>query len=676
MNGDRAIENLREALRHSPENIPLRRHLAETLLGQGRPDQAEVEFREALSLAPDDSSLKFGLANSFHQQGKSSLASVLLEDLTRKADVPPRAFLLYARLLFQAGEVEEAVKQYRRGVADDPSVADPEFAGRLGIRDFEEEHDTEELEDEVVEGKVRASWGESSPDLEGEVERPSLRFADVGGMESVKDEIRIKIIHPMNHPDLYRAYGKSIGGGILLYGPPGCGKTYLARATAGEISASFISVGINDVLEMWIGNSERNLHALFEQARANAPCVLFFDEVDALAASRTDLKASGGRQLINQFLSELDGVGSQNEGVLILAATNAPWHLDPAFRRPGRFDRILFVPPPDAPARAAILRLLCRGKPVQDVDYDHLAKKSRELLGGRPPGRRRPGGRGQAPRGDEVGNPQTPGDQGLALGGLGRSGLRRASGSRRLATTPSIPTRPGSTTTSSNISKSHEPIPPAGDSSCSSRAAMNWPTASSARISPRPPITRSPTPSWRSAWSQGGQADEALREADEAVRCGPDVAFCHYVRGSRPPGHESAWPRPKPPPGRRSSSTPRMPITPPSWPPSRWSVATGKGRSKPPTEGSHSIPEHAGCLNLRAMALVQLGRKDEASRTLGSALADDPENALTHANQGWALLHRGRSWPGPHSISGRRSGSTPRWNGPRSGSSRRSRLGS
>ncbi len=154
-------------------------------------------------------------------------------------------------------------------------------------------------------------------------------------METLKEEIRIKIIHPLNHPDLYRAYGKSIGGGILLYGPPGCGKTYLARATAGEIHAGFLAVGINDVLEMWIGNSERNLHALFEHARQNTPCVLFFDEVDALAASRADLRASAGRQLINQFLAELDGIGARNEGVLVLAATNAPWHLDPAFRRPG-----------------------------------------------------------------------------------------------------------------------------------------------------------------------------------------------------------------------------------------------------------------------------------------------------------------------------------------------------
>jgi SpoVK/Ycf46/Vps4 family AAA+-type ATPase len=132
---------------------------------------------------------------------------------------------------------------------------------------------------------------------------------------------------------------------------------------------------------MWIGNSERNLHALFDQARDNKPCVLFFDEVDALGARRSDMQHSGGRHLINQFLAEMDGIASNNDGLLILAATNSPWHLDPAFRRPGRFDRVLFVPPPDAAARAEILRILCRDKPVQDIDYAHLAKKTDQFSG-------------------------------------------------------------------------------------------------------------------------------------------------------------------------------------------------------------------------------------------------------------------------------------------------------
>ena len=166
-----------------------------------------------------------------------------------------------------------------------------------------------------------------------------------------------------------------------VYCPPGCGKTHLARATAGEIQAEFISVGLNDILDMWIGNSEKNFHQLFDRARRNQPCVLFFDEVDALAASRADLRQSSGKQLINQFLTELDGVQHSNQEVLILAATNAPWHLDTAFRRPGRFDRILLVPPPDAAARATILRIICQGKPLADIDYQFLAQKTEGCSG-------------------------------------------------------------------------------------------------------------------------------------------------------------------------------------------------------------------------------------------------------------------------------------------------------
>ncbi|MCL4138994.1 UNVERIFIED_CONTAM: hypothetical protein GTU68_044373 [Idotea baltica] len=200
-------------------------------------------------------------------------------------------------------------------------------------------------------------------------------------MEEVKEEINLKIIAPLQHPELYKAYGKSIGGGLLMYGPPGCGKTHLARATAGEVNAAFISVGINDILDMWIGNSEKNLHQLFQVARAQAPCVLFFDEVDALGASRTDMKQSGSRHLINQFLSELDGDKYSNDGVLVLAATNSPWNMDSAFRRPGRFDRILFVPPPDEAARASILEILMRDKPIEKIDYFNLAKKTAGLSG-------------------------------------------------------------------------------------------------------------------------------------------------------------------------------------------------------------------------------------------------------------------------------------------------------
>ena len=370
--GDEAIAGLREALRISPNNLPLRQHLADSLASLGRYDDAEGEYKSAIGLSPDNVKLKLGLANVFYLQGKNSAAMVIVEEMLKSPDAPAKARVLHAKLLERAGDVERAVRQYRRAIADDPSAADGDFAGRLGIRTEADEAGDEE----VADGRLRAMRESPAAAAEPGVEKPSVTFKNVGGMDALKEEIAIKIIRPMTHPELYKAYGKAIGGGILMYGPPGCGKTHLARATAGEISANFISVGISEVLDMWIGSSERNLHAMFEQARRSRPCVLFFDEVDALAASRSDMRASAGRHMINQFLAEMDGIGSSNDGVLILAATNAPWHVDAAFRRPGRFDRILFVPPPDVSARASILRIHLAGKPVDAIDHEHVAKKT------------------------------------------------------------------------------------------------------------------------------------------------------------------------------------------------------------------------------------------------------------------------------------------------------------
>lgn len=368
--GDDTIRALREALSHSPDNIPLREHLASTLASYGRFDEAEREYREAVTAAPASASLKLGLARVYFQQAKLSQAAVVLEGLMKGPSIAPAARLLYARVLHRSGDRERAAHHYRTAVEQDASFADPALASELDVSAsgqpaWEPEEDRERIPAQPTPARSRM-----------EIEKPKVDFSSVGGMEGVKDEVRLKIIYPLQKPDLYKAYGKAVGGGILLYGPPGCGKTHLARATAGEVNAKFMAVGISDVLNMWMGESERNLHEVFEQARSNTPCVLFFDEVDALGASRTDLRQSAGRQLVNQFLSELDGVSSSNEGVLILAATNAPWHMDSAFRRPGRFDRIVFVPPPDEPARASILRISLTGKPTDMVDCEQIAKKT------------------------------------------------------------------------------------------------------------------------------------------------------------------------------------------------------------------------------------------------------------------------------------------------------------
>ncbi|MGV3523711.1 MAG: AAA family ATPase [Candidatus Sericytochromatia bacterium] len=377
---DEIIASLRTALSATPDNAHLHRHLADLLLAHGDPAEAAEAYRQALKLRPADPPTQLGLAESYLRAGKLSAAAVLLDELLKAVTPPPRAWLLQARLLLAQGQSAEARPLYQRALDADPGLQDAELDKALFVQVSQQlqRMQSEEVAPPVRETPLRQAVGAQSAETQAafDLERPSLGFDDIGGMEAVKEEISIRIIQPLKHPDLFRAYGKQTGGGLLMYGPPGCGKTHLARATAGEVQAAFLSVGINEILEMWLGQSERNLHAIFEQARSLAPCVLFFDEVDALGASRSDMRQSAGRQLINQFLLELDGVQGNNEGLLILAATNAPWHLDTAFRRPGRFDRLLFVPPPDEPGRAAVLNIHLAGKPTETLDTLALAKKT------------------------------------------------------------------------------------------------------------------------------------------------------------------------------------------------------------------------------------------------------------------------------------------------------------
>ena len=370
MDPDATIRSLREALAQSPDNLALRRLLIETLLAHGRYADAEEEGKAALKHAPDDEPLMLLLAKAYRTQDKHSAAAIVLERLVARGS--DRARVDLARVLLAEGNVDEAVRQYRKAIAADATLHDEELGERLGV-DLVSNADSE-----VIDGKLRHPFSDADSDGDPHLVpvRSDVKFVNVGGLAELKKEIARKIVLPMQQPELFAAYGKQAGGGILMYGPPGCGKTFLARATAGEIDANFLSVGIHDVLDMWIGRSERNLHAIFESARRHRPCVLFFDEVDALGASRGDMKASAGRHTINQFLDELDGLSSDNRDLLVLAATNAPWHMDSAFRRPGRFDRVIFVPPPDLEARAEILRLHLAGKPQEDIDVRAVAKKT------------------------------------------------------------------------------------------------------------------------------------------------------------------------------------------------------------------------------------------------------------------------------------------------------------
>ena len=335
---DPLLDSLLRAVDASPADVPLRLHVAELLLAAGRGDLAVTHCAVALQ----------------HDPGSDPARSLM----ARALGMPPSP----------AGPP-----------AAPPPDAAPQrpatSAGEGGIRDG---FDWRAAESEIADIAPQPMFVDGStpePTVDAwDVERSTVRLADVGGMEHVKERLVSAFLAPMRNPEIRRLYGKSLRGGLLLYGPPGCGKTFLGRAIAGELGAQFVNVGLSDVLDMYIGASERNLHDLFTMARRKAPVVVFLDEVDAIGQKRSMTRNSGMRTVVNQLLSELDGVADDNAGVYVVGATNQPWDVDQALRRPGRFDRTVLVLPPDHPAREAIFRYHLRDRPIEAIDPSELAR--------------------------------------------------------------------------------------------------------------------------------------------------------------------------------------------------------------------------------------------------------------------------------------------------------------
>jgi SpoVK/Ycf46/Vps4 family AAA+-type ATPase len=312
----------------------------------------------------------------------------------------------YAELLATLGETAASLEQWRIILQQQPAEADPYLQAASCCQRLDDEDGVKELlhkarqcpdfdpddsrlvdlESEAPRQALRLISGgrDSDPDL-AEVRSigstDKVRFCDVVGMKELKKTIRMRIVEPFLKPGLFERFRKRTGGGVLLYGPPGCGKTMIARAIASECEALFTAVGIADVLNLWVGQSERNLAAIFEQARQEAPSVLFFDELDALAYARGKASSDYTRTLVNEFLNQLDGMSGRNDRVLILGATNMPWDVDDAMKRPGRFDRQVFVPPPDRVARAEMFSVKLADVPTEPFDAQTLGERSRHFSG-------------------------------------------------------------------------------------------------------------------------------------------------------------------------------------------------------------------------------------------------------------------------------------------------------
>jgi len=221
------------------------------------------------------------------------------------------------------------------------------------------------------------SEGETSAQQWVVKEKPSIRFDDVAGLESVKEEIRLKMIYPFEHAELAEKFGIRPGGGVLMYGPPGTGKTMLAKATAGEIDATFFRISPADVLSKWVGEAEQNIKKLFDAAAGEKRSIIFIDEIEALVPARRDEGSSVMQRVVPQILQGVEGFDRKaGRSVLLLGATNVPWQLDPAMLRPGRFDNKIYIPLPDLPARRKMLEIYLGKRPVAgDVDLDALAQK-------------------------------------------------------------------------------------------------------------------------------------------------------------------------------------------------------------------------------------------------------------------------------------------------------------
>ncbi len=335
------ITTLLKALEHAPNPTPISLHLGDLYIEDEEYQTALECFQQVLA------------SNPVHPDALKG-ALLCAEKLNN------HALIETYQVIFSAIDTDEQSKK--------DSVSKP-------VSMPNDNHQSESAEPQ----KLKLVSNDASASIDNIIDfasKAEINLQDVAGLEHVKKRLDLSFLAPIRNPEMAKKYNIKVSSGLMLYGPPGCGKTYIARALAGEVNATFMSIGIDEILDMWVGSSERNLAAVYQEARAKAPAVIFFDEIDALGHKRSGVSSTAVQNTVNQLLMELDGIKSENDGVFTLGATNLPWKVDSALRRPGRFDRSIFVSPPDLLARKKLFEIYLKDRPTQSIDVDYFVQKT------------------------------------------------------------------------------------------------------------------------------------------------------------------------------------------------------------------------------------------------------------------------------------------------------------
>lgn len=350
-----------------------------SLFEESKFEEAILEYNAALGIDSKYADAYFNRAltervtNNFDAAKKD--LEMVLSLQPKSADAP----LLIGDIAESANDLISARYWYEKSLANNPDYT--EAKNRLEHIDSLIHVDTGKQGTQQIAVKKTE---EKEVIEEGQIKKlnffkSDVRFYDVIGLDKVKQYLADNVVLAIKKPELFRKYGKKLGVGLLLYGPPGVGKTHIVRAVAGEAGANVIIARVNQIVDMYTGNTEKNLHAIFEQARKNTPCIIFFDELDALGVKRGGDDAGGGnssalRLAVNQFLVEMSGVEANPEGIYVIGATNNPWDIDPALKRSGRFGDSVYLKPPTYKDRKEMFVYFTKNKPVSNLNYSRLAR--------------------------------------------------------------------------------------------------------------------------------------------------------------------------------------------------------------------------------------------------------------------------------------------------------------